>query len=127
MIYNYNLLNKMLDELYTMIKKGPMKCTVCKDDIIENTAANKVFYYCRTCKDERTSWGYPLTKPEEKPKYTNDIYGSTSTTTYYGPAKRKTDKTDLYGTTNPTPYIPQTLTQDEIDELFNVYHNQGAD
>lgn len=114
-----------------------MNCKVCKDPIIENEAGGKKFFYCRTCKDERTVWGYELPKLEDKPKDDIKIEGA---------SKRKQQETDLYGTygggynTSPKdPYLdpyygtinpsdPQTLTQDEIDELFAEFHNnQGAD
>lgn len=115
-----------------------MNCKVCKDPIIENEAGGKKFWYCRTCKDERTIWGYELPKLEEKP----------SDTKTEDKSKRKNQETDLYGTyggghnsrpfdpyldpyysgaggTNPSD--PQTLTQDEIDKMFSDAYGNGAD
>lgn len=115
-----------------------MNCKVCKDEIIENEAGGKKFFYCRTCKDERTVWGYELPKLEDKP---NDIK-------IEGQSKRKNQEADLYGTyggghnvrpydpyldpyyggaggTNPSD--PQTLTQAEIDKMFSDAYGNGAD
>src|ERR1700744_3804372 len=59
-----------------------MECKVCKDKIIENEANQKKFWYCRTCKDERTAWGHELPKPEPEKTEERKVYA----------------KSDLYGT-----------------------------
>lgn len=114
-------------------------CKTCKNEIIENEANGKIFYYCRTCKDERTVWGFELAKPEStKPveerkvyaKLDDDLYG-----TYGGGHNQSTDKSHPmdpsydpyygYGSTI-APGQSTRPTQKEIDELFNDMY-QGAD
>lgn len=111
-------------------------CKVCKNEIIENEANGKAFYYCRTCKDERTVWGYELPKPEpvefervnaiSEVRAKNDLYG-----TYGGGHNQQQQRPPYqdpyygYGSTT-APGQPTHLTQKEIDELFNEMY-QGAD
>lgn len=110
-------------------------CKVCQNPIIENEAGGKKFWYCRTCKDERTVFGNKLPKLEDKPQ---DAPKADYSVNWHSQSKRKQQGTDLYGTYGggfnqrpPDAYLdpskPQTLTQDEIDELFADFHNQGAD
>lgn len=81
-----------------------IKCKKCEDELITNTANNKEFYYCRVCKDEKTSWGYELPKLEEPPK---DLPKSTNS-----------EADEFWKGYSGDPGIGQTLTQQEIDELF---------
>lgn len=106
-------------------------CKVCKNAIIENEANGKTFYYCRTCKDERTVWGYELAKPETaKPAEERKVYAKDDFYGTYGGGHDQQPPRPLYQDPYYRPTTtsgqPPHLTQQEIDELFNDKY-QGAD
>lgn len=87
------------------------ECKKCSDALITNIANNKEFYYCRTCKTEKSSYGYDIPVLEDPPI---DIVR--------GVHKDVDEFWDQY--TGDTG-VGQTLTQDEIDELFRDMYSSG--
>lgn len=104
------------------------KCNLCQDNIIENQANNKTFYYCRTCKDERTNWGYEIAKPEAKKETKEPVRQVYSKDDLYGQYGGGHNQPDPYNTwaNVSVDYPPVYLTQKEVDEMFHDMF-QGAD
>jgi|SRR6185437_8276514 len=98
-----------------------MNCNVCQDKIIENQANNKTFWYCRTCKDERTVWGYELPKKEPEKTEERKVYAKDDL--YTGAEYHNSNIDPYYG----NAHQPTHLTQKEIDELFADMYTGGAD
>lgn len=106
-----------------------MICSKCHNSAVVNQANGKDFYFCQTCRIE--------VGLEDKPDYQHiksfdsidDFYREWKGvdepgTVSYSEDEFESDDDDWY---SGAPGTPHTLTQDEIDQMFQDLEQEGTD